>query len=531
MQTTQIVPRVAVVGFGPWGRNHARAIHRLGALAAICDSDEARLDEARKLYPGVETHTSFGPVVADPRIKAVVLAVPAELHATLASEAMRAKKDCLVEKPLALSAADGERLLALSRETGTILMVGHILHYHPAAKRLAELIAAGELGRLHYIYSSRLNLGRFRREENSLWSFAPHDISLILSVFGEDPTEVTSVGGNFLRPALADVTMTNLAFASGVRAHIFVSWLHPYKEQRFVVIGDRKMAVFDDIEPEKKLVIYPHAIDWVGRQPVPRRAEGEVVAIENDEPLLAEDRHFLACVEARTPPLTGAECGVRVLRVLDACQRSLEKRGAPALLTDVKAAGPGVYVHDSAIVDKGAEIGVGTKIWHFCHVSAGARIGKNVVLGQNVFVSGRSIIGDGVKIQNNVSLYDGVEVEADAFLGPSVVLTNVRTPRSHVNRKSEFAITRIRRGATVGANATIVCGATLGAYSFVGAGAVVTHDVPAYGLVFGNPATLKGYVCACGERIDIAVSGLPSESTCARCGTHYERRGAELVQS
>ncbi|MBI3073622.1 MAG: Gfo/Idh/MocA family oxidoreductase [Deltaproteobacteria bacterium] len=527
MPTPEAAPRVAVVGFGPWGRNHARAMHRLGALAAICDSDEARLDEARKLYPGVETHTSFGPVAADPRLQAVVLAVPAELHATLAAEAMRAHKDCLVEKPLALSAADGDRLLALSRETGTLLMVGHILHYHPAAARLAEIVAAGELGRLHYIYSSRLNLGRFRREENSLWSFAPHDISLILSVFGEDPTEVTSVGGNFLRPSLADVTMTNLAFASGVRAHIFVSWLHPYKEQRFVVIGDRKMAVFDDIEPERKLVVYPHAIDWVGRQPVPRRAEGEVVAVSGDEPLLAEDRHFLACITNRTPPLTGAECGVRVLRVLDACQRSLEKHGAPVSLMHSPSA-PGVFVHDSAIVDSGAEIGDGTRIWHFCHISNGAQIGKNVVLGQNVFVAGRVIIGDGVKVQNNVSLYDGVEIEADAFLGPSVVLTNVRTPRSPINRKSEFAATRIRRGATIGANATVVCGVTLGAYSFVGAGAVVTHDVPAYGLVYGNPATLMGFACACGERLDLAVVGSPAEASCGRCGACYVRRGAEV---
>lgn len=181
------------------------------------------------------------------------------------------------------------------------------------------------------------------------------------------------------------------------------------------------------------------------------------------------------------------------------------------------------YIHPSSYVDEGALVGAGTRIWHFCHVMPGARIGRNCNLGQNVFVGTGVVLGDNVKVQNNVSIYTGVTLEDDVFLGPSMVFTNVVNPRSHVNRKNEYRTTRVGRGATIGANATIVCGVTLGRFAFVGAGAVVTHDVPAYALVYGTPARLQGWMCRCGERLDLGLSPGEDRAACAACGTTYTR--------
>ena len=228
-------PQVAVVGTGYWGRNLARNFHELGALATLCDSNDEALQRLGEQYPGCRTHASYAEVLGDNTLSGVALATPAETHANLVREALLAGKDVFVEKPLCLSVPTGQELITLAREQGRLLMVGHLLWYHPAILKLKELIDAGELGRIQYIYSNRLNLGKIRREENILWSFAPHDISVILGLVEEVPEEVHAQGGNYLHQRIADVTVSLLSFPSGVKAHIFVSWLHPFKEQKLVV--------------------------------------------------------------------------------------------------------------------------------------------------------------------------------------------------------------------------------------------------------------------------------------------------------
>jgi predicted dehydrogenase len=238
----------------------------------------------------------------------------------------------LVEKPLTLDVAQGERLIDLADERAAILMVGHLLEYHPAVLRLRALIDSGELGELQYIYSNRLNLGKVRREENILWSFAPHDIAIILRLVGALPTRVTATGGAYLQPNIADVTVTNIEFSTGVRAHIFVSWLHPYKEQRLVVVGSKQMAVFDDVRKDGKLMIYDQGVEIVNGEPVTRKNEGIPEQLDDAEPLRRQCLEFLECIRTRRKPLTDSESGLRVLRVLDAAERSLAEGGKPIAL-------------------------------------------------------------------------------------------------------------------------------------------------------------------------------------------------------
>lgn len=324
--------QVAVIGAGYWGVNHVRNLYELGALRLVCDTSQSSLERMAERFPGVRTESDFARVLDDADVRGVVIATPAEKHYQMASAAIEAGKDVLVEKPLTLDVTGGERLVKLAHNRGAILMVGHLLEYHPAALRLRELIKLGELGELRYIYSSRLNLGKVRREENILWSFAPHDIAIILRLVGAWPSQVAATGGAYLQPQIADVTVTNIEFPSGIRAHIFVSWLHPYKEQRLVVVGSKRMAVFDDVRKEAKLVVYDQGVEFVNGEPVARKNEGVAEPIESAEPLRLQCLEFLECIQTRKAPLTDGESGLRVLRVLDAAERSLASSGKPISL-------------------------------------------------------------------------------------------------------------------------------------------------------------------------------------------------------
>ena len=298
-----------------------------GALHTICDTNKELRGENESQFSGVRFIDSFKHLLNDPTIKAVVIATPAVYHYQMVKETLLARKHVFVEKPLALNVDHGEELVGLADEQDRILMVGHILHYHPAIEKLKELIDSGDLGKIQYIYSTRLNMGRIRSEENILWSFAPHDISVILLLLqNELPETVYATGGNYLQKHISDVTMTTMDFRSGVKAHIFVSWLHPFKEQKLVVVGDKKMAVFDDVSTEK-LFLYPHRVDWAGRIPVAYKAEVRVVPIGSGEPLKAECRHFLKCIEEKQIPKTDGNEGLRVLRVLQKSQESLNNNG------------------------------------------------------------------------------------------------------------------------------------------------------------------------------------------------------------
>ncbi len=514
-------PRVAVIGSGYWGKNLVRNFNALGSLALICDRDEATLAAFAQEYPGLDTCMALSGVLSRDDVDAVAVATPAESHAHVVREALEAGKHVFVEKPLALSERDAEDLIALARERDRILMVGHLLQYHPVFKVLKRMVLSGELGRINYIYSNRLNLGKIRREENILWSFAPHDISMILSLTGEEPIAVSATGGNYLHAHIADVTTTHLEFASGLKAHVFVSWLHPFKEQKLVVVGDRKMAVFDDTQPwADKLLLYPHEIRWQGDVPVAARAEAERPEVPEDEPLRNECRHFLNCVAGGTRPLTDGIEGLKVLKVLNAAQRSMDAgcgRITPGASAP-PAQGRDYFVHETAVVDDDVVIGKGTRVWHFSHLMPGTRIGGNCVLGQNVTVGPEVTVGHGCKIQNNVSVYKGVTLEDDVFCGPSMVFTNVFNPRCHIPRMDELRPTLVRKGATLGANCTIVCGNTVGRYALIGAGAVVTRDVPDHALMTGNPARRTGWVCECGGK-------LGEEHVCEACGRGYTESG------
>jgi len=491
-------PRVGVVGSGYWGRNLVRNFHDLGVLAAVCDADEAARTAMQERHPAPLSTARYADLLACDAVDAVALATPAGLHGAMVREALEAGKDVFVEKPLCLSEREGAALVEQAAALGRVLMVGHLLWYHPGILRLKALIANGDLGRVQYVYSNRLNMGKLRREENVLWSFAPHDVSIILGLLGEEPTQVKASGGNYLHQQIADTTVSLLEFASGVRAHIFVSWLHPFKEQKLVVVGERKMAVFDDTAPwPEKLRLYPHSVAWNGNVPVARKADAECVALEEAEPLRTECTHFLDCVRERTTPRTDAAEGLRVLRVLNACQAALERGSAVA----PGAASNDWFAHETAVVDEGVRIGAGTRIWHFSHLLPGTVIGGDCTLGQNVMAGPDVTVGNRCKIQNNVSLYKGVVLEDGVFCGPSCVFTNVSNPRAEIERKDEFRTTVVRRGATIGANATIVCGYTLGEYCFVAAGAVITGDVPPYALMAGVPARRVGWMSRHGGRL------------------------------
>ncbi len=521
---------IAIIGCGYWGKNLVRNFYELNSLYAICDVDEKKLKSFQEKYPDLNVYHDHNTLIKNPEIDAVVIATPAATHYALSKEALLANKDVFVEKPIALNYKEGEELVSLAKEKGKILMVGHILEYHPAVIKLKEIINEGELGKINYIYSNRLNLGKFRTEENILWSFAPHDISIILNLLGEMPKEVSAHGGNYLNPDIADVTITTMSFSSGVKAHIYVSWLHPYKEQKLIVIGDKKMIVFDDVNPDNKLFMYSHKIDWVERLPIPRPEEAQPIDVEKKEPLRAECEHFIECVASRKTPKTDGNNGLRVLKILEGCQESLKDDGKVYRFTEEER--KKYFIHESSFVDERVNIGEGTKIWHFSHIMKNSKIGKNCNIGQNVVIGPNVKIGNNVKIQNNVSVYDGVTLEDDVFCGPSMVFTNVINPRSHWPRKDEYKKTLVKKGASLGANSSIVCGISIGKYAFIGAGALVNKNVPDYALVHGVPASIQGWMCYCGTKLSLSNSSDSREKAeCSNCGRKYKKEGVKVIET
>lgn len=318
---------VAVVGCGYWGKNLVRNIHALGALRMVVESQTAAHAKVKELVPGVPVSAAFEEALRDDAIKGVMIATPAETHYALVRQALEAGKDVFVEKPLTIRVDDCRELVRLAEKKNRILMVGHLLEYHPAIRKIHELIAEGVLGKLYYIISNRVNLGKIRTEENALWSFAPHDIAIVLRLVGQMPFEVVATGGSYLQPNIADVTVTQMLFDNGMRAHIFVSWIHPFKEQKLVVIGSRNMVSYDDVN--KELLLYDQRVEIKDGLPVPLKGQGKKVEFPADEPLRIECRHFLDCIRERRTPLTDGPSGLRVLEVLQAAQRSLVTNGNP----------------------------------------------------------------------------------------------------------------------------------------------------------------------------------------------------------
>jgi UDP-2-acetamido-3-amino-2,3-dideoxy-glucuronate N-acetyltransferase len=514
---------IAVIGCGYWGKNLVRNFHELGNLNIICDKDPALLSSFKEKYPEIKTTTEHQEVLNSKDIKAVAIATPAVTHYQLAKKVILAGKDVFVEKPLSITTKQARELVDLAKANNKILMVGHILQYHPAVGKLKELIDAGNLGKIQYIYSNRLNIGKLRTEENILWSFAPHDISVMLMLIGEEPKTINAFGGKYITEGVFDTTLTEMEFSNNIKGHIFVSWIHPFKEQKLIIVGTKAMAVFDDVSKEK-LFLYPHKIEYKGgKLPVAQKAEHYTVDFDKKEPLKEELRHFIDCVEKRKTPKTDGEEGSRVLKVLEKAEKSL---GFSANLNYSSVSQKDYFAHKSSVIDEGVKVGKGTKIWHFSHILKDSSIGKNCRIGQNVVIGPKAVIGNGCKIQNNVCLYEGITLEDQVFCGPSCVFTNVFNPRSHIPRMNELKETTIKKGATIGANATIICGHVLGSYCFIGAGAVVTKDIPDYALVYGNPAKIQGWICECGINLEFKKD----KAVCKECGLKYKKINDKKVE-
>ncbi|MEN6626433.1 MAG: Gfo/Idh/MocA family oxidoreductase [Candidatus Sumerlaeia bacterium] len=515
--------RICVVGAGRWGKNHVRTLQELGFLGGVVETDKAERARLAKHLADVPVFGRLEEAFVR-NFDGYTVATPAETHFNVASRIIEHGKPLLVEKPMALTAREAHMLKQRADERGVSLMVGHLLLFHPAVLKIKELIDAGKIGRLQYIYSNRLNLGAVRTEENILWSFAPHDISIFQFLIGRTPLEIVSRGGAFIQPSIHDSTMTVLTYPDNIVGHIFVSWLHPFKEHRLVVIGSKGMFSYEDSSAKKELLFYEKGIDWVRGEPVKREGATEIIPFDEAPPLAEELRYFVEHLKEEPQKATAASA-VEVLDILEQATESMLTRREvrPA------AAAPEApyFVHESSYVDDGAQIGAGTKIWHFSHVLRGARIGRDCVLGQNVNVSNNVVIGDHVKIQNNVSVYEGVTLEDYVFCGPSMVFTNVPDPRSKYPQRGteHYKKTLVREGATIGANTTIVCGNTIGRHAFVGAGSVVTRDVPDYALVMGSPAKRTGWACECGEKLP----KFEGKVKCPRCGRGYQMKGDALA--
>jgi predicted dehydrogenase len=319
---------VGVVGLGYWGPNLARNFASLpeGELRWICDGDAEQLERAAARFPGVRTTSDLDELLEDPELDAVAIATPVPTHAPLACRALAAGKHAFVEKPLAQSLGDAEEVVATAREHDRTLMVGHLLEYHPGVERLKGLVDSGELGKVHYIYGNRLNLGKLRADENALWSLGAHDVSVVLLLAGEEPVECQAHGESYMREGVEDVVFCYLRFPSGLAAHLHLSWLDPHKERRFTVVGSKRMATFDDMAMEGKLTVYDKGFEQDYRnygEYIARSGDVWSPVVPNDEPLRLECRHFVECLREGAVPRSDGQSGLRVVRVLEELQGSL----------------------------------------------------------------------------------------------------------------------------------------------------------------------------------------------------------------
>ena len=326
---------VALIGAGYWGPNLARVFFRLPGcnLHTICDKRKERLDSIRASFPNINTTQDYRKLLGNPELEAIVVATEAQYHYEIAKECLLAGKHVLVEKPLALNSHECKDLIGIAKAKNRILMVGHLLEHHPAVRKLKELIDSGEIGKVYYIYSQRVNLGEIRRYENALWSFGPHDISVILYLLGEEPESVNALGESYLQENIQDVVFVNLHFKDKRMAQVHISWLDPHKIRKFTIVGSKKMVVFDDMESSEKIKIYDKGADSPGKYVsygdsiTLRIGDISIPKIDMKEPLKIECQHFLECIRENKRPLSNGADGLRIVRVLEAAQKSMENYG------------------------------------------------------------------------------------------------------------------------------------------------------------------------------------------------------------
>ena len=328
--------RLAVIGCGAWGINHVRSSTRLNncQLVAVCDATDRARNRATNIVPGLRAVSAVEEILSDDSIDAVIIATPAPTHAGLVKDALSANKHVLVEKPFVLDPQDGPPLLQMADERNRVLMVGHLLRFHPYFKRLEHLVSSGELGKLYYVYSERVNLGVVRKDENAFWSLAPHDVSMMCALAGAEPVEVSATGQSFLQPGVEDVVFASIKFANGTIGNAHVSWLDPHKHRKMTVVGSDKMAVFDDMQPIEKLKIYDKGVKWdkavdYASFLTVRHGDISIPSIQMKEPLVAEEQHFIDCIIDKKTPVTDGREAMRVLNCLVAASRSLADGGKP----------------------------------------------------------------------------------------------------------------------------------------------------------------------------------------------------------
>ncbi len=522
--------KVCVVGAGRWGKNHIKTLHKMDCLGGIVESNKDNVSLLKETYPNIPIYTRLQDAFGQ-SFDGFTVATPAETHFGIAEIILKNGHHVLVEKPITLTVADARKLKKIADQKSVNLMVGHVLLFHPAIQKMKALIQEGKIGKLEYLYSNRLNLGTVRTEENILWSFAPHDLSIFQYFVGTLPSEIISRGGAFLQPHIHDSTMTILTYPDNIVGHIFVSWLHPFKEHRMVVIGSKGMLSFEDSSKDKELLFYEKGIDWVQGEPIKRDGPTETIHYEPAMPLTEELKYFVEHLDGTPVEISNSQNAVDVLEILEKASLNLTDSASIQIQegTSNSTTENQYFVHPTSEVDEGVEVGEGTKIWHYSHIQKGSRIGKKCSLGQNVNVANNVQIGDFVKIQNNVSVYEGVELEDYVFCGPSMVFTNIMQPRSEFpQRGSEFyQKTRVKKSASLGANSTIVCGTTIGQYAFVGAGAVVTKDVPDFALVVGNPARRISWVCKCGQKLEF----FHDKAECTKCHRVYRLENERVTSN
>jgi predicted dehydrogenase len=332
-----VAVKIGQIGIGAWGRNLLRTFTSLPGVTVptACDTDSSQLPRLAGSFPGVEITDDPDKILSNGGIDAVVIATPPASHFDLARKALESGKDVFVEKPLVLDIDQGRELVEIAGSRNRILMVGHIMEYHPASLKLKEYIDSGKLGKIHYLYSTRVNLGKVRDIENSLWSFAPHDISLIVFLLGQMPVRVTATGAAYLQKDIEDVSFMTMHFADKIMAHIHVSWLDPHKERKLTVVGSKMMAVFDDTESSEKIWLYDKGVETrldyntYGEYLSLRAGDITIPRVDSAEPLKLECQHFIDCVKSRTQPRSDGRDGLKVLTILSAAQISMEQGGSP----------------------------------------------------------------------------------------------------------------------------------------------------------------------------------------------------------
>lgn len=525
--------RVAVVGLGERGVLTAGVLSRLGALTAVSDADPQTLVDVGQAFIGsclARLEGDYLRLLAAGDVDAVALCTPPSTWDGMAEAALRAGKDVYLDGPLVLPLSRGQALVELARERRRVLMAGPVLRFSGAFSALLAAIRTGALGRLEYVSGRHFKPtqpGPFAALDDTGPSPLLSQLVLeVLDMVGARPQRILTRATGWRTARVPDVTETLLECHAGPKVFLHTSHVHPTQALELSILGSEGSAQLSrDDHDRLHLTLHGGAIDAV---PVPPHPSEPTAARE------ASLRHFIEAVADRRSPHQGPDAQLGLWRLLHAAQRSLDEGGP---VDPAQAAAPtrtpGGWVHPTVQLDESqgpCEMGEGTKIWHFSKLLGPLKIGRACSFGQNVVIERGVTIGDNVKVQNNVSIYSGVILEDDVFCGPSMVFTNVGTPRSHYPRQGQYAVTRVGRGASIGANATVVCGHTLGQYCFVGAGAVVTRDVPDYALVYGNPARLMGFTCYCGVRLPFGTAeGECQEAACAECGRRYTRESRQVV--